>query len=119
MDDATPGIVAIVAFVKEINALGATAVTTMRDQVIRKANGLAVADGVARLRLNEAVEGMIGESNAILAQLTLESAAIEAIAPAHAEIRDAIDRDERAVLDKLKTLVAEVKRLQGVYSSLK
>jgi len=119
MDDATPGIVAIVAFVKEINALGATAVTTMRDQVIRKANGLAVADGVARLRLNEAVEGMIGESNAILAQLKLESAAVDAIAPAHAEIRDAIDRDERAVLDKLKTLVAEVKRLQGVYSSLK
>src|SRR2546422_10252477 len=38
MDDATPGILAIVAFVKEINPLGATAVTTMPVQVIPKAN---------------------------------------------------------------------------------
>jgi hypothetical protein len=74
---------------------------------------------VARLQLNEAVASVIVESNAILAQLKQESTAVEAIAPAHAEIRDAIDRDDRAVLEKLKTLVAEVKRLQGVYSSLK
>jgi len=119
MDDAAPGVTAIVAYVKEINVLGSTAVTTMRDQVIRKANSLTVGDGMARLQLNEAVEGMIGESNAILAQYKQESTAVEAIAPAHAEIRDAIDRDERAVLEKLTALVAEVKRLQGVYSSLK
>ena len=119
MDDAAPGIAAIVTFVKEINTLGAAAVTTMRDQMIRKANSLTVADGVARLQLNEAVEGVIVESNALLAQLKQESAAVDAIAPAHAEIRDSIDHDERAVLEKLKTLVAEVKRLQGVYSSLK
>jgi hypothetical protein len=119
MDDAAPGVTAIVAYVTEINVLGSTAVTTMRDQVIRKANSLTVGDGMARLQLNEAVEGMIGESNAILAQYKQESTAVEALAPAHAEIRDAIDRDDRAVLEKLKALVAEVKRLQGVYSSLK
>jgi len=44
MDDAAPGIAAIVTFVKEINVLGATAATTMRDQMIRKANSLKVAD---------------------------------------------------------------------------
>jgi hypothetical protein len=119
MDDAAPGIAAIVTFVKEINVLGATAATTMRDQMIRKANSLTVADGVARLQLNEAVQAVIVESNAILAQLKQESTAVDAIAPAHAEIRDAIDQDDRAVLEKLRTLVAEVKRLQGVYSSLK
>ena len=119
MDDAAPGIRAIVAYVKEINLLGSTAVTTMRDQFIRKANSLTVADGMARLQLNEAVEGVIVDSNSILTQLKQESTAVEAIVPAHAEIRDAIDQDERAVLEKLTALVAEVKRLQGVYSSLK
>src|SRR3989442_9919561 len=119
MDDAAPGIAAIVTFVKEINVLGATAATTMRDQMTRKANSLTVADGVARLQLNEAVQAVIVESNAILAQLKQEGTPVDAIAPAHAEIRDAIDQDDRAVLEKLKTLVAEVKRLRGVYSSLK
>ena len=119
MDDAAPGVRAIVAYVKEINLLASTAVTTMRDQFIRKANGLTVADGVARLQLNEAVEGVIVESNSILAQLRQESTAVDAIVPAHAELRDAIDRDERAVLEKLTALVAEVKRLQSVYSTLK
>jgi len=119
MSDAAPGVAGIAAYVKEINALGAVAVTTMRDQMIRKANGLKVPDGMARLQLNEAVEGVIVESNAVLAQLKQATAAVEAIVPAHAEIRDAIDKDERVALEKLKTLVAEVKRLNSVYSPLK
>ena len=119
MDEAAPGVAAIVAFVKEINGLAATAVTTMRDQVIRRANGLTVADGPARLRLNEVVEGMIGDSNAVLAQLKQGSAAADAVVPAHAEIRAALDHDDRAVLEKLQALVAEVKRLQRINASLK
>jgi hypothetical protein len=116
MDDAAPGVTAIVAFVKEINGLAATAVTTMRDQVIRRANSLTVADGPARLQLNEVVEGMIGDSSAVLAELKQGSTAI---VPAHSEIRDALDRDDRAILEKLQTLVAEVKRLQRINASLK
>jgi hypothetical protein len=119
MDEAAPGVTAIVAFVKEINGLAGTAVTTMRDQVIRRANSLTVADGPARLQLNEVVEGMIGDSSAVLAQLKQGSAAADAIVPAHAEIRDALDRDDRAILEKLQTLVAEVKRLQRINASLK
>ena len=119
MDDATPGVTAIVAFVKEINALAATAVTTMRDQVIRRANSLTVTDGLARLQLNEVVEGMIGDSSTVLAQLKQGGAAADAIGPAHGEIRDSLDRDDRAVLEKLQTLVAEVKRLQRINASLK
>src|SRR5437867_6475527 len=57
MDDAAPGIAAIVTFVKEINTLGAAAVRTMRDQMIRKANSLTVADGVARLQLKRGRRG--------------------------------------------------------------
>jgi len=119
MDAATPGIASIVNFVKDINGLAVLAVAEMRNQMLRKANRLTVADGVARLQLNEAVEGVIVESGGILAQLKQASAAVEAIGPAHAEIRNSLDRDERTQLDKLRAFVAEVKRLQGVYSSFK
>ena len=116
MDQAAPGIASIVSFVKDINVRSALAVTVMRDHMIRKANGIKTTDGMARLQLNEAVEGVIVESGIILAQLKQESAAVTAIGPAHAEIRDALDRDDRSSLDKLKAFVAEVKRLQGVFS---
>ena len=117
MDEAAPGITGIVDFVKDINGSSALAVTVMRDSMIRTANRAAVTDGMARLQLNAAVEGVIVDSAAILAQLKQESAAVAALVPAHAEIRAALDGDERTSLDKLKAFVAEVKRLQGVSSS--
>jgi hypothetical protein len=91
----------------------------MRDAMISKANRLTVSDGVARLALNERVEGVVVESKAILAQLKQVSTAVDAVPPAHDEIRRALDRDDRPPLDKLKSLVAEVQRLQKFYSSLK
>lgn len=119
MDSAAPGVRAIASFVKEINGQAALAVGVMRDAMISKANRLSVSDGVARLALNERVEGVVVESKAILAQLKQVSTAVDAVPPAHDEIRRALDRDDRPPLDKLKSLVAEVQRLQKFYSSLK
>jgi hypothetical protein len=119
MDTAAPGVRSIAAFVKEINGQAALAVGVMRDAMISKSNRFTVSDGVARLDLNERVEGVVVESKAILAQLKQVSTAVAAIPPAHDEIRLALDRDDRPPLDRLKSLVAEVQRLQKYYSSLK
>jgi hypothetical protein len=119
MDKAAPSVRAIASFVKDINGQAALAVGVMRDAMISKGNRLTVSDGVARLALNERVEGVVVESKAILAQLRQVSTAVDAIPPAHDEIRRALDRDDGAPLDKLKSLVAEVQRLQKFYSSLK
>ncbi|HMH52336.1 MAG TPA: hypothetical protein VK548_19005 [Candidatus Acidoferrum sp.] len=119
MSKAQPGIEGIVKFVTAINRDGALAVETMRKGIITKANALKPSDGMAKLQLNEAVEAVIVDTTIILAELTQESAAVEAIGPAHAEVRDSLDKDDRTSLEKLKALVAEVKRLQGALSSLK
>jgi hypothetical protein len=119
MSKAQPGIDGIVKFVKAINDDGARAVDAMRKGILVKANELKPSDGMAKLQLNEAVEAVIIDTTIILAELTQESAAVEAIGPAHAEVRDSLDKDDRTSLEKLKALVAEVKRLQGAFSSLK
>ena len=119
MEEASPGIAQIATFVKDINVLASTAVTVMRDDMLRTANKLTAADGVARLQLNESVEGVIVESHAIVVRLKQITVAVEAIKPAHDEIREALAHDERTSLDKLKALVAEAKRLQSFYSTLK
>ena len=119
MNEAAPGIQQIVTFVKDINSLAAVAVGGMRDDMLRKANGITPADGLARVQLNERVEAVVVESNTILARLKQINTAIDAIKPAHDEIREALVRDEGAPLEKLKALVAEAKRLQRFYSTLK
>lgn len=119
MDTAGPGVRAIAAFVKEINTEAALAVTVMSNAMISTSNRLAVGDGVARLALNERVDAVVVESKAILAHLKQSSTAVDAVPPAHDEIRGSLDRDERSQLEKLRTLVAEVQRLQKYYSSLK
>jgi hypothetical protein len=119
MNEAAPGIQQIVTFVKDINSLAAVAVGVMRDDMLRKANGITPADGLARVQLNERVEAVVVESNTILARLKQINTAIDAIKPAHDEIREALARDEGAPLEKLKALVAEAKRLQRFYSTLK
>jgi hypothetical protein len=78
-----------------------------------------VSDGVARLALNERIEAVVVESRTILAHLRQASTAVDAIPPAHDEIRDSLDRDDRTPLEKVRALVAEVQRLQKFYSSLK
>ena len=118
MDTASPGVRAIANFVKEINASAALAVGVMRSAMISRSNRLTVSDGAARLALNERVEGVVVESRAIGAHLKQVSATVDAIPPAHDEIRRALDRDDRAPLDKLKALIAEVKRLGAFHSSL-
>jgi len=67
----------------------------------------------------ERVEAVVVESKAILAHLKQSSTAVDAVPPAHDEIRRALDRDDRGPLEKLTALVAEVQRLQKYYSSLK
>jgi hypothetical protein len=119
MDTGGPGVRAIATFVKEINAEAALAVTVMSNAMISTSNRLTVADGVARLALNERVEAVVVESKAILAHLKQSSTAVDAVPPAHDEIRRALDRDDRGPLEKLTALVAEVQRLQKYYSSLK
>jgi len=119
MNEAAPGIQQIVTFVKDINSLAAVAVGVMRDDMLRKANGITPADGLARVQPNERVEAVVVESNTILARLKQINTAIDAIKPAHDEIREALVRDEGAPLEKLKALVAEAKRLQRFYSTLK
>jgi hypothetical protein len=119
MEQAAPGVRAIAAFVTEVNARASAAVTVMRNEMIRKANAFAVGDGVARLQLNEAVEAVIVETGALLGDLGQITKAVAAIPPAHDEVREALDHDERTALAKLKALVAETKRLQKHYSTLK
>ena len=119
MDTGGPGVRAIAAFVKEINTEATLAVTVMTGAMVAKSNRLAVADGVARLALNERVETVVVESKAILAHLKQISTAVDAIPPAHDEIRRSLDHDERTPLERLTALVAEVQRLQKAYSSLK
>jgi hypothetical protein len=119
MTDAAPGVVQIVTFVREINDRAALAVTVMRDEMLRIANRATPSDGVARLSLNESVEEVVVDSASVLDRLKQSTAAVQAIPAAHDEVRDALDRDDRGALDKLKALVAEAKRLQKIYSSLK
>ena len=119
MDTASPGVRAVTAFAKEIDAEAALAVTVMSNAMIAKGNRLSVSDGVARLALNERVEAVVVESKTILADLKQISTAVDAIPPAHDEIRGSLDRDDRTPLEKLRALIAEVQRLQKVYSSLK
>jgi hypothetical protein len=119
MDTASPGVRAVAAFAKEIDAEAALAVTVMSNAMIAKGNRLTVSDGVARLALNERVEAVVVESKTILADLKQISTAVDAIPPAHDEIRGSLDRDDRTPLEKLRALIAEVQRLQKVYSSLK
>jgi hypothetical protein len=118
MDQASPGIGEIARFINEVNGKAALAVRVMRSNILQHANRMK-AEGVARLQLNESVEEILVESNAILAHLKQATAAVDAIRPAHDEIRASLDRDDRTALDKLKALVAETKRLQKFYSSLK
>ena len=119
MDEAAPGIQQVVTFAKEIDSLATVAVGIMRDDMLRTANRISPADGVAKIQLNERVAGIIVDSNTIVARLKEIDAALDAIKPAHDEIREALDRDERAPLEKLKALVAEAKRLQRSYAKLK
>jgi hypothetical protein len=118
MDTASPGIRAIANFVKEINASAALAVGVMRNAMISRGNRLTVSDGAARLALNERVEGVVVESRAIVAHLKQVSTTVEAIPPAHDEIRTTLDRDDRAPLEKVRALIAEFIRLGAFHSSL-
>jgi hypothetical protein len=111
MDTASPGVRAVAGFVKEINAGAAQAVLVMRQGILTKANHLAPGEGTQRVVLNERVEAAVVESEQILSHLTQISTAVDAIPPAHDQIRKSLDGDERAPLDKLATLVAEVQRL--------
>jgi hypothetical protein len=119
MAEAAPGVSEIAKFVRDINERAALAVTVMRDEMLRIANRANPVDGAARLALSETVEQVIVDSASVLARLKQSTVAVEAIPAAHDEVRDSLDRDERGALDKLKALIAEAKRLQHIYSSLK
>jgi hypothetical protein len=119
MDTAQPGVQGLANQLVADNALIALAVTTMRNGVLRAANGVRPgAPSPERLALDHDVSRVIIDSGDILASLDALSEAVKAIPAAHAEIRETLDRREVS-LKQLQALIAEGKRLNKYNRSLR
>ena len=118
MGQAQPGLDEIARLFDADTALIEQAVVVMRGGILRTANTMRTATGnVDRVALNQQVAVVIAESRDIQASLQATKTAVAVIPKAHAEIRTSLTTETS--LAQLQALVAEAKRLNGFYRSLK
>jgi hypothetical protein len=118
MATAQPGIATLADLIAADNALIAQAVRVMQGGIVRAANNMRPAPSPDRVLLDERVARVLDEGTGILASLDALGRAVKTIPAAHAEIRESLD-DERPSLAKLQSLIAEAKRLNKFYGSVK